>query len=319
MMKTQKRPSGGAYDVVDMTMRMGLGRVVGTMVIPYMWKSPRVSDPYSPSVIEIVRALQHGLARLGYRTRGDGYVGKPTVAAMVEIAGPGWKDKSWVELYADVLYLIDHGAFAAARGEAPMGMGGVFDLLDPSKWGIDGGGGSAAGGYSYSGGVCKPSTASKLAEFKTLQRQINRLHKLWGLKLLSVDGRPGPHTTRSINNIFRAQNAPLHSNYADCRGYADKAADLADTIGIIADTAKAPSSVPDPGSITSPPSVARPDGSVQHPAIATANIDQYLASATRFASSPFGLAAIAGGVFLILKRRGKGKSKKRRTTRRKRR
>jgi hypothetical protein len=315
MQATMRDGGLGARDVVDVVMRMGMPRSLATMVITYMWYSPRSSDPYSPSVIEIVKTLQSGLARLGYATRRDGFVGKPTVAALSEISGPGWKTKSWIEIYADVLHLLEAGA--RPGGLAGMaGMGDLFsDLFKKETWFPSSTPSpSSSQDFTISGGVCKPSNATALAAFKDLQRQINRLHKLWEFKLIAVDGRPGPHTTRSLNNIYSAQGVSTH--YPDCSGYAAKAESEAKVIKTIADFAGAPAQVPDPSSVTSPPSVATADGKVSHPAISTFNIDQYIGQATRFASSPIGLAMVAGGVFLFLKRR-KPKSK-RRTSRRRR-
>ncbi|MBT8452993.1 MAG: hypothetical protein KJO40_13575 [Deltaproteobacteria bacterium] len=94
---------GRAEDVREMLLTAGVGQFNVTMSIPYMFELPRTSDPYAQGIMQIVQGLQQLLNRRGARLDVDGGLGARTVKALRTFAGPKWYDKTWTQLYADVI------------------------------------------------------------------------------------------------------------------------------------------------------------------------------------------------------------------------
>jgi hypothetical protein len=90
-------------DVRDMLLAAGIGQYNAVLSIPYMMMLPRTTDPYAQGVMQIVEGLQNLLNRKGARLAIDGGMGEATLRALIPYAGPRWYDKSWVQLYGDVL------------------------------------------------------------------------------------------------------------------------------------------------------------------------------------------------------------------------
>lgn len=145
-------------------------------------------------------------------------------------------------------------------------------------------------------GVAIPMTAAALANFKELQRQINRVLAKKGKKLLSVDGRIGSSTMAALNVVrdTGAVAAVLLTLQRTIDDVASNAATVATVAKGVADALGA-GAVADPKP-TTPPSLPGPNGTVLNPPA-----DAIAASAGELSlSSPLVLAAIGVGVLLLL-------------------
>jgi hypothetical protein len=90
-------------DLRDMLLLAGAGQWAAQMSIPYMNMAPGTTDPYTQGVIQLVQGLQRLLNQQGAKLEVDGGMGADTVAALVPFSGARWYDKSWAQLYADVI------------------------------------------------------------------------------------------------------------------------------------------------------------------------------------------------------------------------
>lgn len=111
--RLQRRTKGKRYpqvhvatnipDVRDMLTRLKISETSATLAIPYVNFLPRTSDAAAQGIMVIVGALQRRLTQLGLPLRIDGYMGTQTTAALEIVAGPNWRDKTWLQLMGDVL------------------------------------------------------------------------------------------------------------------------------------------------------------------------------------------------------------------------
>lgn len=156
-------------------------------------------------------------------------------------------------------------------------------------------------------GIAVPMNATTLEVFKGLQRQLNRVLKLKGKALLSVDGRLGPAVVKAIEfsrTLGSVTNVLLRAILT-----VDDAAEHASNVSLaiqgLANSLSAPAAVNDP-TPTSPPSLPGPNGSVLHPPA-----DQMaLAATTGGLSLSNPLVLGAAGVALLLLFGGKKKPAK---------
>jgi hypothetical protein len=98
-----KRLRNHQLDLRDMLLVAGVGQFNAIMSIPYMNMLPSTTDPYAQGVMQIVRGLQRLLNKRGAKLIEDSGMGEKTVRAMMIYAGPRWPDKSWAQLYGDVI------------------------------------------------------------------------------------------------------------------------------------------------------------------------------------------------------------------------
>lgn len=103
MAQLNRNIGGRKENIRQMLLAAGIGEFNATMSIPYMYFLPRTCDPSTQGVIQIVEGLQNLLRARGEQVPLDGWMGKTTVDALMKFAGPTWRDKSWVQLYGDVL------------------------------------------------------------------------------------------------------------------------------------------------------------------------------------------------------------------------
>lgn len=90
-------------DIRRMVLDMGIGEATATLAIPYMFFLPRTTDPAAQGVQVIVRGLQKGLQRIGSPVQPTGFLGPNTARAVRLVSGDGWFDKTWAQIYGDVL------------------------------------------------------------------------------------------------------------------------------------------------------------------------------------------------------------------------
>ena len=120
-MKVNRKVSGGAPDAVELAMAIGMSRANATLAVPFLWITPGGSDPYSPTIIMMVEALQHSLRKLGVKTRGDGFVDKGMSSALERISGPHWKSKAWIQVFGDVIGKTDEPIPSMPMGDIEIG------------------------------------------------------------------------------------------------------------------------------------------------------------------------------------------------------
>jgi hypothetical protein len=94
---------GGNTDLRALLLKAGVGDTNASMGIQFMNFLPTTTDPYAPGTIEIVKGLQRLLVQRGARIEVDGGLGENTVKAILPYAGPRWHDKSWSQIYGDVI------------------------------------------------------------------------------------------------------------------------------------------------------------------------------------------------------------------------
>lgn len=90
-------------DLRDMLLAAGIGQFNAQQSIPFMNFLPSTTDPYAQGVIQLVQGLQRLLNKRGGRVTVDGGMGEQTLRELVKYAGPRWYDKSWAQLYGDVI------------------------------------------------------------------------------------------------------------------------------------------------------------------------------------------------------------------------
>jgi hypothetical protein len=82
---------------------LGIGNFNATMVIQYMFIAPATTDPKSPPIMVLVRAIQDRLRRLGYPVPSHGYLDVPTANAITAAVGAGWQNRAWGDTVKAVL------------------------------------------------------------------------------------------------------------------------------------------------------------------------------------------------------------------------
>lgn len=94
---------GGRENARQMLEAAGIGEYNAILSLPYIYFLPRTCDPYAQGVMQLVEGLQNLLKARGLAVPKDGVMGPSTIAAVKQYAGPGWGDKTWLQIYGDVL------------------------------------------------------------------------------------------------------------------------------------------------------------------------------------------------------------------------
>jgi lysozyme family protein len=270
MMTFFDRIPGRDADLRTMLLRAGVGQFTASMSIPYMNMLPSTTDPYAQGVSQLVAGLQRLLNKRGANLAVDGGMGERTAAALERFAGPRWGERSWAQLYGDVLASQEWSSFDRNdRGLAGLGLTedeiiqGRDALLaqrsNPSYCSV----GNPQPGCTAIPGVAKPMTASALATFKLLQQQLNRCLFAKGKATIGVDGRIGPSVLKALatlRSLMPMVSLAIPSSTVD--QVAASASSLAASVKSLADSLRAPASVTSP---VAPASMPRSDGGVQHP------------------------------------------------------
>ena len=103
MPRVYDRNNNPTGDLRDMLLAAGVGQYTASMAIQFMNFLPTTTDPYAAGTIELVKGLQRLLNQRGAKLAVDGGLGEKTAQAFVKYAGPRWMDKSWAQIYGDVL------------------------------------------------------------------------------------------------------------------------------------------------------------------------------------------------------------------------
>lgn len=90
-------------DLRDMLVEAGVGQFNAAMSIQYMNFLPRTSDPYAQGIMQIVEGIQRLLNRNGAGLVVDGGMGIETIRGVMKYSGPRWYDKSWAQIYGDIM------------------------------------------------------------------------------------------------------------------------------------------------------------------------------------------------------------------------
>jgi hypothetical protein len=233
-------------DVREMLLSLGVPPFVATMSIPFMWMTPGTTDPDSPSVIEIIRGLQRGIRKLGYRkVFVSGVVDAQTSIALDELS-PNWMSKTWTQIAGDVLGGMRNperkahqmayvrkatGGYFEYQGRPPGPLPGILVGTPPGPLGLGAALSVVDSGVELTWGMgtknatnMVPMNSLTLTVFKGLQRQINRLGGKVG-----EDGIIGAGTLAGFKRVLSKLPA---SSAAKQRGQ-----HLATTMGLAANSA----------------------------------------------------------------------------------
>lgn len=160
-------------------------------------------------------------------------------------------------------------------------------------------------------GIAIPMTAAALDQFKTLQRQLNRVLAKKGKRLLDVDGRLGPAAVAAVGvardsgkvtGVLLSMQRTVDDIASNVDGVIKAVQGLADSLG-------AGASIADPKP-SSPPSLPGPGGTVLHPPAS-----QMAASAGAGGlslSSPLVIGAVGVAALLLLNKKKPGRRRGRR-------
>ena len=95
--------------VREMLLALGLKDFGATLAMPMMYFLPRTTQPMADSTIVIVQGVQRGLNRLGWKVPIDGMMDERTKEGLRRVSGDMWSDKSWVQIYGDLLQAQQSG------------------------------------------------------------------------------------------------------------------------------------------------------------------------------------------------------------------
>ena len=215
-----------AHTTQEMLSTLGVPDALISLPLPYLWMLPGTTDPDTAGVVEIVRALQRGLFRLGFgNVVQTGTFDKATRDALAKVS-PNWANKAWIQIVGDVVGKLRHPDLKARMAVGVMR--GVGDYIEyepgvtgpplgplpsvmvgtpPGPMGM-GDTATDAGGtltWSASGTACKPvpsGSGTTYNAFKDLQRQVNRrLSKVTGGGRITEDGIIGSGTLAAIQRL----------------------------------------------------------------------------------------------------------------------
>lgn len=103
-MASLNRTIGGRMDNIrQMMLAAGIGEYNAILSLPYMYFLPRTCDPYAQGTMQIVEGLQNLLNARGKRVLVSGYMDPGTMAAVQTFSGDTWVDKTWLQIYGDVM------------------------------------------------------------------------------------------------------------------------------------------------------------------------------------------------------------------------
>lgn len=129
----------------DLLEALGISHHNATTIIQYMMIAPAVTDPKSPPIIMMVRALQAVLFQLGATdVQNTGYLDEPTARALSAVSGDNWQRMSWGANVGAVLRARDLGMDLSppsplpltATSGVPVAVSGPLDFLPDVPGGL---------------------------------------------------------------------------------------------------------------------------------------------------------------------------------------
>lgn len=85
-------------------LNLGVGDFNATMIIPYLSVSPMTTDPKSPQIMVLVKAMQKQLNLMGANIVVSSYLDRSTADALSQVCGSeDWSRWSWSDVIATVL------------------------------------------------------------------------------------------------------------------------------------------------------------------------------------------------------------------------
>lgn len=278
MLQSTKIPAGTRLDLRELLLLGGAGQFMAELSIAFMNMLPGTCDPSAQGVIQILQCLQRLLNdQAGARLEVSGRLDHPTQDAIRIFSGPSWYEKSWAQIYNDVIAgkrwkgyrrdsrdpmtrggrpdpLDTNIAAETAINEYMQGMGAFEDL------------GTTEGVlWQMRSGVAIPLSYVMLGYFQAIQRAVNAINAHDGKPLVTVDGRIGPATADAVGLIANKYGSDPWANVNITATYvAENAAasvsELVSLMGRIGATY-----VPDPKVSAAKVSVVKPDGTIYNP------------------------------------------------------
>ncbi len=112
----------------ELVTALGIGQFNATMVVPFMLMAPATTDPKSPAIILLVRALQRQLYAMGSPLPETGYLDDATAACFERLVGPGWMNRTWSQVAGHVVS-ARRGRVSLRPHQFPVIVGGGHQAL----------------------------------------------------------------------------------------------------------------------------------------------------------------------------------------------
>lgn len=104
-------PVGVERDVRTMLLQAGVGQYNASMLTTQMFLMPRTTDPSAQATMLIVQGVQRLLG-----LPATGQADMRTKAALRQFSGPTWTNKTWVQIYGDLLDMSPRQRASVLRG-----------------------------------------------------------------------------------------------------------------------------------------------------------------------------------------------------------
>lgn len=127
------RKRGVDRDTRSMLLALGVGQYNAAMLASTMFLMPRTTDPSAQAVMFVIQGAQRGLQKM--KAPGvvpNGLLDQPTQRALRQTSGLLWANKTWVQIYGDVLDALEGGKkFPGSGGSA---VGDYLEVGDTSEY-----------------------------------------------------------------------------------------------------------------------------------------------------------------------------------------
>lgn len=255
----------GRLNLRDMLILGGAGQFMADNSIPFMFMLPGTCEPYAQGVIQIVECLQRLLNMRGSDLEVDGGLGAATQDAVRKWSGPRWYEKSWAQIYQDVIKGKPWTGFRRQSRDPITAQGANLaeeTAENPFMRGM--GDDTVASQFAIRNNVAIPLTVPMLAYFQSLQRIVNAINAVQKRPLVAVDGRIGEQTADAVGVIANKNGSDPWANVNItptfvANNIVTAVSELLSLMGRIGATY-----VADPVTL-SKPSVAKADGTVVNP------------------------------------------------------
>lgn len=124
---------------------IGVGGMQSNIILPYLFVTPATTDPRMSQIILLVKYLQLQMISMGAQIEAGGYLDNATAAAIQQIAGPGWEQRTWADVCQAVLKAKEGGTTwkedpklytTSNFGPSKMTLGGALDFLPDVPGGL---------------------------------------------------------------------------------------------------------------------------------------------------------------------------------------